>query len=152
MLFLSTYTNKLDSKGRVSVPATFRAMLATEDAGNVILFRSSNYKCLEGFGLATMMEISKRLDQFDLFSDEQDDLATTIFGEAQQISIDGDGRIKLPEDLCAFAGLKDKACFVGLGRKFQIWSPENYESRRDTARNQVQKKGLTIPRITEGLS
>lgn len=152
MLFLSTYTNKLDSKGRVSVPATFRAMLAAEDAGNVILFRSSNHKCLEGFGMATMMEISKRLDQFDLFSDEQDDLATTIFGEARQISIDGDGRIKLPDELCTFAGLKDKACFVGLGRKFQIWSPENYESRREAARDQVQKKELTIPRVTGGLS
>ena len=145
MLFLSHHTNKIDSKGRVSVPAAFRGMLACEDFHGVVLFRSQNHKCLEGFGWATMLELSQRLDHFDLFSDDQDDLATTIFGEAVQIPLDGDGRIKLPEDLTSFAGMKNQATFVGLGRKFQIWAPENYEKRQDEARSNVHKKGLTLP-------
>lgn len=149
MLFLSAYTNKLDSKGRVSVPATFRAVLAAEEFHGVILFRSNSHACLEGFGWATMLEISQRLDQFDLFSSDQDDLATSIFGEAEQLSLDTDGRIKLPDNLISFAGLKDKVCFVGLGRKFQIWTPEAYASRKEEARKHVQEKGLTIPNKTE---
>ena len=85
-----------------------------------------------------MQEIGARLDNFDLFSAEQDDLATSVFGTAVQISMDGEGRIILPKDLIDFAGFDERAAFVGLGPKFQIWSPENFEARREAARQSVQ--------------
>jgi MraZ protein len=145
-LFLSTHVNKIDKKGRVSVPASFRAELSEESYKGVVLFRSNTHQCLEGFAWSYMQEIGKRLDNFDLFSAEQDDLATSIFGTAVQLPMDGDGRIILPADLIDFGGLEDKASFVGMGAKFQIWSPENFETRREIARQAVQAKGLTIPK------
>ena len=145
-LFLSTHENKIDKKGRVSVPASFRAELSEEAFQGVVLFRSNIHNCLEGFAWSYMQEIGKRLDNFDLFSAEQDDLATSIFGTAVQLSMDGDGRIVLPQDLIGFANLTEKASFVGMGAKFQIWSPEMFASRRDVARQAVQSKGLTIPK------
>ena len=145
-LFLSTHENKIDKKGRVSVPASFRAELSDESFHGVVLFRSNVHSCLEGFAWSYMQEIGKRLDGFDLFSAEQDDLATSIFGTAVQLSMDGDGRIILPKDLIDFAGLADKASFVGMGAKFQIWSPSNFETRREVARREVKSKGLTIPK------
>jgi MraZ protein len=144
-LFLSTYINKIDRKGRVSVPAPFRAALSDQTFQGIVLFRSHSHVCLEGFGWATMEEIGGRLDKFALFSDEQDDLATTIFGEAVQLPFDGEGRVVLPQDLVSFAGIGESAAFVGMGRKFQIWSPEAYEKRRGSARDSVKKKGLTLP-------
>jgi MraZ protein len=144
-LFLSTYINKVDRKGRVSVPAPFRAALAGQSFQGVVLFRSHSHACLEGFGWSTMEEIGGRLDRFALFSDEQDDLATTIFGEAVQLPFDGEGRVLLPQELAAFAGLGENAAFVGMGRKFQVWEPEAYAKRRDSARDSVKKKGLTLP-------
>lgn len=145
-LFLSTHVNKIDKKGRVSVPASFRAELSEESYKGVVLFRSNTHQCLEGFAWSYMQEIGKRLDNFALFSSEQDDLATSIFGTAVQLPMDGDGRIILPADLIGFGGLEDKASFVGMGAKFQIWSPENFETRREIARQAVQTKGLTIPK------
>lgn len=144
-LFLSTFINKVDRKGRVSVPAAFRAALEAQQGG-VVLFRASSHICLEGFSLAVMEEISARLDHFDLFSAAHDDMATSIFGEAVHLPIDGDGRILLPPSLVSFAGLDEQAAFVGMGRKFQIWSPAAWEKRREDARRSVKDQSLTLPR------
>lgn len=151
-LFLSTYANKVDRKGRVSVPAPFRAALAGQPLAQtfpgIVLFRSSGHACLEGFAYAAMEELAGRLDHYDLFSSAQDDLATTIFAEAVHLPFDADGRIVIPEHLLSHAGIDEQALFVGLGRKFQIWNADAYQKRRDDARRQVRDKGLTLPRIT----
>ena len=145
-LFLSTYCNKLDRKGRISVPAPFRAALAAEQFQGIILFCSNAHECLEGFGMSSMQELSARLDHFDLFSFQQDDLATSVFGAAHQVPFDGDGRVILPEELCSFAKLDEQASFVGLGNKFQIWNPELFSARKEQARENVKKQGLTLPK------
>jgi len=132
------------------VPASFRAQLSEESFQGLVLFRSNVHTCLEGFAFSYMQEIGARLDNFDLFSAEQDDLATSIFGTAVQLSMDGDGRIILPQDLIEFASLDEKASFVGMGAKFQIWNPQSFTQRRDVAREAVQSKGLTIPKGRDG--
>jgi MraZ protein len=144
-LFLSTVTNKVDSKGRVSVPAPFRAMLSKMGQDSIIVFPSSQHSCLEGFDVATMQEISERLDHYDLFSADQDDLATTIFAESVRLDFDSDGRVTLPLELLKAVHIYESATFVGLGRKFQIWDPKTYEKRKSQARAHVQDKKLTIP-------
>lgn len=144
-LFLSTYQNKIDKKGRVSVPAPFRAALNLQPFQGIVLFRSTKHPCLEGFDYDTMVNLAQRLDQFDLFSDDQDDLAAAIFGDSVQLPFDGDGRIGLPDTLAAHAGLTDEAAFVGMGQKFQIWSPLQLNDRRDRAFDSIRKKGLTLP-------
>jgi MraZ protein len=151
-LFLSAFTNKIDRKGRVSVPASFRAALLGDDSGGIVLFRSNTHACLEGFAPSAMDELAARLDHFDLFSDAQDDLATAIFGEAVQLSLDGDGRVILPAAMIDYAALEGECSFVGLGRKFQIWSPLAYEERREKARDHVRKQGLTLPANKGGAS
>ncbi len=149
-LFLSTFQNKVDRKGRLSVPAPFRAALAEQAFQGVVLFKAHAQTCLEGFDFNTMEELGARVDHFDLFSNEQDDLAATIFGAAVQLPFDGEGRITLPEDLIAFASLSENAALVGMGRKFQIWNPANWEARRDAARKNVVKQGLTLPKLKAG--
>lgn len=149
-LFLSTYTNKVDRKGRVSVPAPFRSALGEQLSQGIVVFCSNQHSCLEGFDFAKMEEIGERLDAFDLFSDDQDDLATTVFGESVQLLLDADGRVTLPLDLMEASHIVDSATFVGLGRKFQIWSPEQFKLRKSQARASVQDKKLTIPKISGG--
>lgn len=144
-LFLSTYNNKVDKKYRVSVPAPFRNALASQEFQGIVVFKSSKYDALEGFGWDRMQEMSDRLDHFDMFSSEQDDMASLIFGEARQLPFDGNGRIILPEDLCEFCGISDQAAFVGMGKKFQIWAPERLSERMNAARTDVQNRGLTLP-------
>ena len=92
-----------------------------------------------------MEEISRRLEHFDLFSDEQDDLATTIFGDSVHLQFDGEGRVMLPQDLIAHANLGEQVTFVGLGKKFQIWSPASFSERKKAAQETVRERRLTVP-------
>lgn len=146
-LFLSTYLNRIDKKGRISVPASFRTALADQPFAGIVLFRSTKHSCLEGFDYTTMAELSARLDQFDLFSDDQDDLAAAIFGDSVQLPFDSEGRVVLPEALMQHARLNNEtdAAFVGMGRKFQLWEPGALKSRRDAAAANIRTKGLTLP-------
>lgn len=136
----------------MSVPAPFRSALAEQLHQGVIVFASSQHPCLEGFDFAKMDEIGDRMDHYDLFSDAQDDLATTIFGESVQLFFDGEGRVSLPPHLMEAAQIDGQATFVGLGRKFQIWNPELFDRRKAQARSAVQDQKLTIPQKVGGQS
>ncbi len=146
-LFLSTFTNRIDKKGRISVPAAFRSALVGQAFQGVVLFKGTSHACLEGFDYGTMAELSDRLDHFDLFSNQQDDLATSIFAEAVQCPFDSEGRIGLPEHMVEYAGFKENVVFTGLGRKFQLWDAAAFEKRRTDARANVIKQNLTLPRL-----
>jgi MraZ protein len=149
-LFLSTYINRVDRKGRVSVPAAFRTALNAQAFQGIVVFRSPVHACLEGFDGAKMDDLATRLDQFDLFSAEQDDLATAIFGDATPMAFDGDGRVTLTPELIAHANIAEQVAFVGLGRKFQLWEPSALKARQVHARANARDKGLTLPSIIGG--
>ena len=143
-LFLSTFVNKIDKKGRVSVPAPFRMALGNESFQGIIIFRSYKYSSLEGCSMSRMHKLSEGLDQMDQFSDAQDDLASTIFADAHQLSFDSDGRVLMPEDLIDYAGLKDRAAFVGRGSTFQIWTPEAFTAHQEQARMRAMEQKATL--------
>ena len=144
-LFLSKYVNKVDRKGRVSVPAQFRSALAGQSFQGVVVYRSPKVRALDGFSMEQMEQLSARLNQFDMFSEDQDDLATTIFGGSVPLPFDGEGRIMLPQDLAEFIAADEQVAFVGLGTKFQIWEPATYEAHEAEARERARGKGLTVP-------
>ena len=150
-LFLSTYTNKVDAKGRVSVPAQFRSALqnlsAADQQNSFVIFPAAKHDALEGFSWNLMDELSRRLDQFPIFSSPQDDLAAAVFASATPVSYDDTGRILLPKDLLTHAQITDTALFVGLGNKFQIWQPEFFAARQREALQHVQQQGLTLPPV-----
>lgn len=128
---MSTVTNKVDAKGRVSLPAAFRNVV--KDAGDnaVVLFPSFTDMALEGCTLAQMEIFGEIIDQLPPFSEERDALAASILGNSHHLSFDNEGRIKLPEELTQHAGIDGEAMFIGLGRKFQIWSPAVRQSTDD---------------------
>ena len=143
-LFLSTFVNKIDTKGRVSVPAPFRAAIAKESFPGVVLFRSYKTKALEGCGLSWMERLSQSLDTMDLFSEKQDQLAATVFADAHQLPFDGDGRIVLPPKLTDHGSLVDKVAFVGRGSTFQMWPPHIFEAHQNQARQSIVKSTLPL--------
>ena len=143
-LFLSTYINKIDKKGRVSVPAPFRAALAGESFQGIIAFRSYKYQAIEACNMSRMEQLSSSVDRLDFFSDAQDDLTASIFADAQQLPLDGDGRVSIPAILQEHAGLTDSIAFVGRGTTFQLWKPEAFEAHQAAARQRVQAQQTTI--------
>jgi MraZ protein len=143
-LFLATFVNKIDKKGRVSVPAPFRAALSTEGYQGIVAFRSYKNAAIDASGISRMEKLSSSIDEFDAFSDTQDDLTATIFADCQQLPIDGDGRIIIPKPLLEHAKITNHIAFVGRGPTFQMWHPATFEEHQLQARNRVKDQGLTI--------
>lgn len=143
-LFLSTFINKLDKKGRVSVPASFRLALSGQSFQGIVAFRSYKLPTIEGMGMDRMQRLSDSVDQLDLFSDAQDDLTATIFADSQMLAFDGDGRVILSQLLLDHAQIKETVAFVGRGTTFQIWNPDAFEAHQREARKRVQEKQATL--------
>src|SRR5258708_32370343 len=98
-LFLSKFVNKVDKKGRVSVPASFRTVLDESGFPGIVVFPSYKFPVIEACGMDRMERIAKSLDRLDLFSDDKDDLATTVLADGQQLGFGPGGPIRLPEHL-----------------------------------------------------
>ena len=140
MLFLSTYINKIDKKGRVSVPSSFRALLVNESFSGIIAYESIGNDCIEACNIERIKQLSSSIDNLDPYSEERDAFATILLGGSIKHSFDNEGRIILSESLIKFAGLKDKACFVGKGQTFEIWDPIRYEQHYKKAKELATKK------------
>ena len=144
-VFLGTHQNRLDAKGRVSVPAGFRSAL--RDGGEaspfVVLRPSHKHPCIEGWPPAAFAELATPLDRLDMFSEDHEDLAAALYADAFPVDADKEGRIVLPEALAAHAGLADSVVFMGLGRIFQIWEPQAAAARRESARHRA--RAVTLP-------
>lgn len=143
-LFVSTIVNKVDRKGRVSVPAQWRAALASQSFAGVVCFPSFTHGCLEGMGMDRLEKMAESLDRLDMFSVEQDDMTQLIFAAARQLSFDTEGRILLPEDFLAHAGISESAAFVGRGRTFQIWEPD---AQRAAMADSMRRASATRPTL-----
>jgi MraZ protein len=148
--FLGTHANRLDSKGRVSVPAAFRTTLARLDTTELVLRPSHKWPCIEAWPEPAFREFASRLDQFDAFSDEHDDLAIALFADAQAVSPDAEGRIVLNERLAEYAGLEPgkPVAFVGFGKIFLIWEPGVAQQHLPQSIARAKERGLTVPRST----
>jgi MraZ protein len=140
-LFHDTFQNKVDRKGRVSVPASFRAALGGQ---GLIAFPSFKHPAVQCAGMDFMAQLNDNVSQVDLFSDEHDDLTATLFADAKHLPLDGEGRIVLPPALAAHAGIGETAAFVGRGPHFEIWEPATFERYKAEARRRALENGRTL--------
>ncbi len=147
-LLVGRHINKIDKKGRVSVPKPFRdAFLAGNGEGGFSgLYAYPLFKvpAIEACDEAFMRRLSESLEDLDMFSDEQDDLAAVILENAHALPFDPEGRIALPPKLTEHAGLAGQALFVGRGARFQIWQPSAYEARSTQAFERARARGATL--------
>lgn len=144
MLFLSTFTNKIDKKGRVSVPANFRAVIRKEEYQGIVAYGSFVHNCIEASGVSRIEHLSQNIDNLDPYSEERDAFATVILGGSYQLGFDSDGRVMLPEILLELAGLKERALFIGKGATFEIWNPDKFKEYADKARRIAHQKRLSL--------
>ena len=133
-MFLSTYENKLDKKGRVSVPASFRSHLSNLGYNGVICYPSVNNQCIEAWPQDRIEKISNAIDSLNPFEEKKDYFATSILSESINLQFDSEGRILLTSKLLKHAKIKNSMLFVGQGKTFQIWEPATFEKFRVTAK------------------
>jgi MraZ protein len=125
--FISTVAGTLDAKGRVCIPASFRDVLTEQGTAGVYICPCYANPAIDGFGEDAIRQIQQRQASLDpFFSREHDVRATAVLARTHLLPRDENGRVRLPDDVIAHAGLKDRILFVGLDRKFQIWDSERY--------------------------
>ena len=132
--FVSHFTNRLDAKGRISIPASFRAVLARDGFEGLYVHPSLDAKALDCGGNALLAEIDGLLRRFPSYSEQRDLLSTALLGTSEILRVDTEGRVMLSETLKAFAGIVSDAAFVGQGHKFQIWEPSRFLAHLDEAK------------------
>ena len=133
-MFLSTYENKLDKKGRVSVPASFRSYLSNLGFNGVICYPSFNNNCIEAWPQDRIEKISTAIDSLNPFEEKKDYFATSILSESTNLQFDSEGRILITSKLLKHAKIRNRVLFVGQGKTFQIWEPAIFEKFKVTAK------------------
>jgi len=137
IMFLSSYENKIDKKGRVSVPATFRSHLNTMGYNGFVSYPSFNNSALEACTQDRLEKLSNTIDSLNPFEEKRDYFATSILSESINLQFDTEGRISFSEKLLNHAKIKNNVLFVGLGKTFQIWEPINFEKFKVVARKKA---------------
>jgi MraZ protein len=136
--FVSHYMLRLDAKGRVSVPAPFRAVLARDGFEGLYCYPALDRPALDAGGHALIREIEALTASFPPYSDAREELSLALYGTSETLKLDGDGRVTLSETLKAHAGIADAATFVGLGHKFRIWEPGRFRAELAEATEKVR--------------
>lgn len=148
-MFLSRFTNTLDAKGRVSVPADFRSAVASGDIRHgikyndefdgIVIWPSIDGKWLEGGGMALLRSHQAMLNNLKPHDLARIAFERAVFGESHRLSFDASGRVSLPKELAEFAGLDKQATFVGMGQRFEIWNPDAYDAKVKLVRKMAKE-------------
>ena len=133
-MFLSTFENSLDKKGRVSVPSSFRAYLNSMGYNGFITYPSFNNSALDACAQDRIEKLSESIDSLGPFEDKRDYFATSVLSESINLNFDSEGRVSIPKKLLNHAKIKSSIVFVGLGKVFQMWDPKLFEKFKLIAR------------------
>ncbi|PTM42198.1 division/cell wall cluster transcriptional repressor MraZ [Bosea sp. 124] len=136
--FVSNFTNRLDAKGRVSIPSSFRAVLAKDGYEGLYVHPALDLAAFDAGGYALRRTIDEILARFSPFSEEWESLSTALNGTSEVLRVDPEGRIMLSEALKAHVGITDTVTFVGHGHKFQIWEPQQFQAHLEAAKSKLR--------------
>ncbi|MFH0881165.1 MAG: division/cell wall cluster transcriptional repressor MraZ [Lentisphaerota bacterium] len=124
--FVGTYTHSLDSKKRLTIPSEWR-----EVAGEPRLFvlPGVDLKCLYVFPANEMMRRLEKFRTVSIADVKAQQFARTFFSRANQVPWDSQGRLRVSDDLLEYADLLNQVVLVGIGNRFELWSPEKWKEQ-----------------------
>lgn len=151
--FRGQSVHKVDSKGRVSIPAAFRRVLEEGDPdwvsgaqpAIILMYGRRDGVFLEGFSVKGIEKIDDMVDDLTPFSAEREALERMINTQSVQLSVDDSGRIVLSPALREMIGVSGEAMFAGMGDKFQIWQPEAYGEDMNRIKQEMSSQGSSDP-------
>jgi MraZ protein len=136
--FVSNVVLRLDAKGRVSIPASYRAVLTRDGFDGLYCYPALDRPAIDAGGNALMAEIEALIARQAPYSEAREQLALALYGTSETLKVDGEGRVILTDQFKAYAQISDSVAFVGLGHKFQIWEPGRFRSELAEATDKVR--------------
>jgi len=143
-MFISTFENRLDKKGRVSVPATFRSHLSSLGYNGVVCYPSFTNSSIEFCPQSRIEKIIETIDTLNPFEENRDVFSTSILANSHQLNFDTEGRVTLTEKLIKHTDVKEKVLFVGQGKTFQMWEPLQFKKFSDEARKKAKSERSSL--------
>lgn len=131
--FIANQTNKLDAKGRVSIPASFRQVLVRDGFEGLYCFPSRFARTVDAGGNTLLNTLTSKVDTLEPMTPEHDELSLMLFGDSEVLKVDSEGRISITEKIREATGITNTVAFVGLNYKFQLWDPEEYRLFKNEA-------------------
>jgi len=132
--FLSSAVNRIDAKGRVSVPAHFRSILQKRGYSELYALRALEVAALDVGGPDLLDRYEQRIALEDPFLQTADDMSFFCYGDGAFLKLDQDGRITVSDFIREHTGITGDVAFVGRGHFFQIWEPQQLKAYGAEAR------------------
>lgn len=143
-LFTSEYSFKVDRKGRVSVPADYRAALAGQSFQGIVVIPAMAEQALDGYANDRLEAMARALDVPGTYDEEERDEAELLFAQARRLPFDGEGRVILPEECIEHAGIGEQVIYAGLGPSFRLWNPVAYTEHKARIAERARAKGRSL--------
>jgi len=128
-MFISTSEHGVDAKNRVSVPASYRAVLRADPHDAIYIFPHFSGAYLEGGGELFMQQYRADIARLGRYDPLGQVMEVAVLGAAKRLDFDSTGRISLPKAFCTHAKIDKKAAFVGCGSRFEIWNADAHAAR-----------------------
>lgn len=139
------HTLNLDSKNRLAIPSRYRESMVDGCAGKlVVTVNNTNEPCLWLYPLPEWEKVERSIVALSDFDRNHQKLKRFMLGHANDVEMDGSGRILIPAPLREFARLTKAAMFVGQGNKYEIWAEELWHARRQ----QWQQEEMDLQNIS----
>jgi MraZ protein len=138
--YLGHVTNRIDAKGRVSVPAQFRSIIQKAGHSELYALRSLHLPALDVGGPELLTRFDKRLEHEDPFAETADDMSFYLHADGGFLKLDGDGRITVTDFIREHTGVSVDVTFAGANTHFQMWHPDQFEAHRTKVRQRLAEK------------
>ena len=132
--FLSNATNRVDAKGRVSVPASFRAVLVERGIQELYCLQDFTYPAISVGGPDLLDRYERQIASVDPFSPEANRMSLLVHGGGVFMRLDAEGRLMVTDFIRDFTGIGTEVTFVGRADHFQLWRPQAFHEAQAAAR------------------
>lgn len=151
VVFRGVSALSLDDKGRVVIPARYRAFVAGPCQRHLVVTIDTQEPCLLVYPVDAWNEIQGQIESLPSFHPLARRIQRLLIGHATDVEVDGNGRMLVPPFLRSYAGLAHKVVFLGQGKKFELWDEERWNARRATYMDDVNEKDA-VPEALQLLS
>ena len=135
--FFASHVHNIDSKGRVSVPAPFRQVIAERGIRELFAMRSLGLPVMDVGGPDLLERFERQMDQVSPLSQKFQDLSVFTYGDGTYLKFDAEGRIAMTDFIRSHTGIVDRVAFVGGGHFFRLWEPTRFEAYLVEARARI---------------
>ena len=139
--FLSNATNRIDAKGRVSVPSAFRSVLAQRNVQELYCFQDFVFPAISVGGPDLLERFERQIAAEDPFSPDANEMSLLIHGGGVFMKLDAEGRLMVTDFIRGFTGISDEVTFVGRADHFQLWQPKEFQAVQQRAREERRLAG-----------